>query len=161
MSIDQYSAERQRQSDRSTMGWLFVIALLITLGTGSFAVWRTSIARSEWFERQTEMENYGVEVDAVIIAKQCNVKSVKYGWKWNDKEFQGSGWSCNGTCSHAKIGDQARIRFLPTSPREVRCVPDDIVTKSGPPSYVTPVFLMIFFVVAFFGPFIRSWKEQS
>lgn len=161
MSINRETAERYKRSDRTTMRWLLASAMLIALIAGCFAVWRTSVAREEWFEEQNQMENYSVEADAVVIAKQCNVKSVKYSWKWNEKDFQGSGWSCNTACSQAKLGDQARIRFLPTNPRNVRCVSDDIETKIGPPSYLSPIFIMIFFVMAFFGPFIRSWKEQA
>ena len=142
------------------MRWLVACALLIAFIAGAFTVWRTSIARDKWFENQAQIENYGVDTDAVIIGKLCSAKSVTYSWKWNEKEFQGNGWSCNSVCSQAKRGDRARIRFLPTNPGHARCVPDDIVAKIGPPNYFDPLLLVIFFVAIVFVPFLRLLREQ-
>lgn len=145
--------------NRMAIRWLVACALLIAFIAGVFTVWRTSIARDKWFENQAQIENYGVDTDAVIIGKLCSAKSVTYSWRWNEKEFQGNGWSCNSVCSQAKHGDQARIRFLPTNPGDVRCVPDDIVAIIGPPNYFDPLLLVIFFVASVFVPFLRLLRE--
>jgi hypothetical protein len=146
--------------NRVTVRWLIAGALLIALAAGAFTVSRTIAAREKWFEHQAKMENFGVEADAIIIGKLCSAKSVTYSWKWNGKEFQGNGWSCNSVCSQAKTGDQARIRFLPTNPEDVRCVPNDVETKIGPPNYFDPLLLVIFFVAIIFVPFLRLLRKQ-
>lgn len=146
--------------NRVAIRWLVACALLIAFIAGGFTVWRTSVARDKWFENQAQIENYGIDTDAVIIGKLCGAKSVTYSWRWNEKEFQGNGWSCNSVCSQAKHGDQVQIRFLPTDLGHVRCVPDDIVAKLGPPNYFSPLPFVIFFVAIIFMPFLRLLREK-
>ena len=148
------------RSGVATLRWLLAGALLIILVGGSILVQRTSAARDKWFENQAQMEQHGVEADAVIIAKACAGRTVRYRWKWGEKQLEGGGWSCNSTCTDAKLGDKAQIRFLPTNPGDVRCVPDDIEAKLGPPNYHDPILFLIIFVAVLFGPFLRLGMSQ-
>ena len=75
--------------------------------------------------------------------------------------MQGGGWACNSTCSAAKLGDKAQIRFVPTNPGDVRCAQDDIETKTGPPNYFDPILFVILIVALLFVPFIRLSMSQD
>jgi hypothetical protein len=153
-SANQQTAMGLDGISHAAMTWLIAGALLITFIGISFSVRHTSVAREKWFDHQAKMDNYGVVADAVIIAKYCGSKSVIYSWKWNEKQLQGSGRSCNSSCSQAKLGDEARIRFLPTSPGDVRCEPDDIGSRIGAPNYLDPILLVILILAALIGPFV-------
>lgn len=141
--------------------WLLVFALLITLVAVAFSVQHTSAAREKWFENQALMEQHGVVAEAVIVAKACAGRTVRYSWKWGEKQLQGGGWSCNSTCSDAKLGEKAQIRFVPTNPGDVRCAQNDIETKIGPPNYFDPILIVILIVALLFVPFIRLSMSQD
>lgn len=140
---------------------LLVLALTITLVAVAFSIQRTSAARQEWFEDQALMEQRGVVAEAVIVAKACAGKTVRYSWMWGEKQLQGGGWSCNSTCSDAKLGDKVQIRFVPTKPGDVRCAHDDIETKIGPPNYFDPILLVFLIVALLVVPFIRLSMTQE
>lgn len=154
MGTEQESNKTLERGGGTLLLWLLAFVLLITLFATSFTVQLTNAAREKWFENQARMEQHGVVVDAVIVAKACAGRTVRYSWKWGDKQLQGGGRSCNSTCSDAKIGDQVQIRFVPTNPGDVRCAQDDIETKIGPPNYYDPILFVILIVALCFGPFI-------
>lgn len=158
MSIDQETVERNTKNDRAIVTWLLVGIVVITIVAASFAVWRTSVSRAKWFDFTAQMDSQGVEVDAIVVAKQCGARSVKYGWRWNNKDFEGNGWSCNTTCADVKLGTEVRLRFLPSDPKTVECVPDDISRKVGPPSYFDPILLIFFFLAMILIPILRYRK---
>lgn len=161
MGTDQHSADFSDRGGRVTLLWILAIALLITLIAGSFSIQRTTAAREKWFESQAQMEQHSVVVEAVIVAKACGGRTVRYSWQWGEKQLQAGGWSCNSTCADAKLGDKVQIRFAPTNPADVRCVADDIETKLGPPNYLDSILPVIFFVVILIGPFIRLYMSHD
>ena len=141
--------------------WLLVFALVITSVAVVFSVQRTNAAREKWFENQALMEQHSVVADAVIVAKACAGRAVRYSWKWGEKQLEGGGWSCNSTCPNAKLGDKVQIRFVPANPGDVRCAHDDIETILGPPNYFDPILLVILIVALLFVPFIRLSMTQE
>jgi hypothetical protein len=107
------------------------------------------------------MDSQGVNINAKVVAKQCGAKSLKYGWQWEGKNFVGNGWSCNATCDDAKLGDEVQVRFIPTNPKKVHCVPDDISRKTGPPKYIDSIIFVLILLVPLWIPIIRYGRSES
>lgn len=141
--------------------WLLGFMLLIILVAAAYSVHRTNAAREKWFENQALMEQHGVVAEAVIVAKACGGRTVRYSWKWGEEQLQGGGWPCNSTCSDAKLGEKAQIRFVPMKPEDVRCAQNDIETILGPPNHFDPILLVILIVSLLFVPFIRLSMSQE
>lgn len=146
---------------RAVVVWILALALLAILVAGAISIQRTSAARQQWFEDQAQFKQHAVVADAVIVAKSCAGRTVRYSWTWGGKQFQAGGWSCNSTCTDARLGDKVQIRFLPTNPGDVRCESDDIESKLGPPNYLDPILFVLFVAMALFAPFIRLCISQT
>jgi hypothetical protein len=158
MSIDPDTVERIQKNDRVIVKWLLVAVITVVAIAASFAVWRTHIARDRWFEFAAQMDKQGVEVDAIVVARHCGSRSVKYAWKWNSQDYSGEGWPCNSVCADTKLGTEVRVRFLPASPTSVECLPRDISRIIGPPSYWDTLLLVLFLIAGLFVPVIQYRK---
>lgn len=158
MSIDPETVERNRKNDRAIMTWLLVAVIAIVSIAASFAIWRTHMARDRWFEFTAQMDKHGVEVDAIVVAKHCGSRSVEYGWKWNNKAYSGNGWPCDSVCADMRLGTEVRVRFLPTNPKSVECLPTDISRIIGPPSYWDTSLVILFVIAGIFLPLFQHRK---